>query len=120
MDALSAVTFRIRRGPRSKPLVVHADRLWGTHPPEGYTWDDLSEGSAPSEEEVLEAEEDLGLFPQVEGAEALPAVSPPVLVGPAAWSPESSVVEEAPAETRTSGRTRRPPVRMADYVLEDP
>ena len=120
VDALSAVTFRIRRGPRSKPLVVHADRLWGSHPPEGYTWDDLSEGSAPSEEEVLEAEEDLGLFPQVEGAEALPAVSPPVLVGPAAWSPESSVVEEAPAETRTSGRTRRPPVRMADYVLEDP
>lgn len=40
IEALTDVTFRIRRGPRQHSRVVHADRLWAYHGRGSYTWDD--------------------------------------------------------------------------------
>ena len=43
---LSDVTYRIKKGTRAKPKVVHANRLWKCHDP-SFTWENLSGGNRP-------------------------------------------------------------------------
>ena len=59
---LSNVTYRIRRGPRAKPKVVHANRLWKCHSPK-FTWkgtceDDNQDEEAPAQGVAVETAHD--------------------------------------------------------------
>lgn len=97
---ISAVTFRIRRGPRTRALVVHADRLWKVYGPGEYTWGPHSEDGSEYEQEDMD------------GA-----------VGDVPLSPEEE--EEGQEEEKEKGRAVGRPRRMRklpawseDYVLE--
>ena len=98
----SDVLYRVQKGPKSKPKVVHHDRLKAYHGPNVPDWLECCEVSVPEES-------------------GLPGAS---TQGPA--SPQSVVVESrnppntasvpAPA-VRRPRREVRPPVRMRDYQL---
>ncbi|KAK3892901.1 hypothetical protein Pcinc_003267 [Petrolisthes cinctipes] len=58
LDRLSNVTYQIRGGRKSHPMVVHVNHLWQYHGPGQYSWDGSGESCSPADEDV---EEDIEL-----------------------------------------------------------
>ncbi|MPC18766.1 hypothetical protein E2C01_011659 [Portunus trituberculatus] len=52
LEKVSEVTFRIRRGQRGKPNIIHADRLWRYHGPGKFTWGQAPCDSSSEEEDA--------------------------------------------------------------------
>ena len=104
MKSLRDVIYRIQKGPKTKPKVVHHDRLRPYQGPNVPDW--LTEGSAPKEPEQ-------------------PAVpkSPVVASSPAPTLPKSVARESRDPRRSSPGtvpavRAVRTPMRMHDYLLE--
>ena len=80
VEALTDVTFRIRRGAKQRSRVVHSDRLWnytdrgqytweeGNGPPDQASWDE--DGDGPSDETSQ-----AGNAPMTQEADRLPDVN---------------------------------------------
>ena len=58
-EVLSDVTYRIRRGLRSRPRVVHVDRLWAHHGAEEYSWGDERPQEEAEDGASVQGNEDL-------------------------------------------------------------
>ncbi len=56
MERLNDVTYRIKRGERTKPKVVHVSRLWKYHGRGQYTWNEVHQepdiGESGSDDEA--------------------------------------------------------------------
>ena len=108
-EVLSDVTYRIRRGLRIRPRVVHVDCLWAYHGAGEYSWGD----ERPQEE----AEDGAS----VEGSEDLDEVS-------ALWEDEAVGIttptrEEAAVAASAMDQLRRrrwPPAWAGDYLMDEP
>ena len=109
-EVLSDVTYRIRRGSRSRPRVVHVDRLWAYHGAGEYSW-----GADGSQEKAEDGA-------SIEGSENedLDELS-------ALWEDEVASVttptqEEAAVATSAMDRPRRgrrPPIWTGDYMMDE-
>ena len=116
IEKVSEVTFRIRRGQRGKPKIIHADRLWRYHGPGKFTW-----GQAPcdrsSEEEEAALDVDAGDVTRPDagllGSEDAGAATSED------EDAESVVGDSPPAAACRPPRQRRPPRRLQDYILDE-
>ena len=115
VEALSTVTYRIRRGPRGKPKVVHVDRLWRYYGPGRFTW---VQGDDDADEDV-DGDGDLSGLAQVfEEAD-----SSEVEEHPEENLRDEDVREENEDDMSSPGtshprRTIRRPGRYVDFVLD--
>ena len=124
VEALTDVTFRIRRGPRQRSRVVHADRLWAYHGRGNYTWGDAD---SPPDQASSEGEEDRSTDA---AGEIDDSDGPPYQASQG--DDETSQTGDAPmtqgveadrqqcghttAPARRPSRYRRPPYWMDDYL----
>jgi len=99
---MSDVLYRVQKGPKSKPKVVHHDRLKAYHGPNVPDWLECCEVSVPEESEHPGASTQAPVSPQS------------VVVG--SVNPPNTASVPAPA-VRRPRREVRPPVRMRDYQL---
>ena len=99
---MSDVLYRVQKGPKSKPKVVHHDRLKAYHGPNVPDWLECCEVSVPKESEHPGASTQAPVSPQS------------VVVG--SVNPPNTASVPAPA-LRRPRREVRPPVRMRDYQL---
>ena len=51
-DRITDVTLRIRRGPLTRPMVVHVDRLWKYYGPGNFTWGGLAEAETSNHDDA--------------------------------------------------------------------
>ena len=112
LKRINDLVYRIQLGPRSKPKVVHFNRLWryqGENPPQWFA--KTSTGSSPSspsgDHAGKTANDDEGADPEVEDAD------------PEVESAVESVPESSSAPRR-SGRQRRRPERYAPEAVGHP
>lgn len=123
VERVSEVTYRIRRGTRGRPKVVHVDRLWRYHGPGRYTWGPEQEaGDASSEhgDDIMSPpDHTLGEDCDAEREDVSPSsddgdVAPEV--------EEASTDRNAPAGGGSAPRPRRQrkrPRRFDDFLLEE-
>ncbi|KAK3893578.1 hypothetical protein Pcinc_002643 [Petrolisthes cinctipes] len=64
LDRLLDITYRIQGGRKSRPRVVHVNRLWQYHGSGQYSCDGSEESCSPADEDV---EEDIGVEVQEDG-----------------------------------------------------
>lgn len=116
IEKVSEVTFRIRRGQRGKPKIIHADRLWRYHGPGKFTW-----GQAPCDSSSEEEEAALAIVAEdVTGPDAGLVGSEDGGAGTSGdEEAESGVGDSPPAAARRPPRQRRPPRRLQDYILDE-
>ena len=105
---MSDVLYRIQKGSKSKPKVVHHDRLKPYRGPNVPDW--LSESSAPKQTESHRASEN-----PVKTSSPGPTSPQSVAVEPR--NPPSAEPAPVPA-VRRPRRVVRPPARMQDYQLD--
>ena len=106
---MSDVLYRIQKGSKTKPKVVHHDRLKAYHGPNVPDW--LSKSSASKEAGAPRDTEDPATI-----SSPCPTLPHSVAVE-ARVHPPSAELAPVPAGQRPK-RTVRPPVRMQDYPLD--
>ena len=102
MKTMSDVLYRVKKGPKSRPKVVHHDRLKAYHGPNVPDWMEWCEVSAAEDTE----------HPR----DATQAPMSPQSVVVESGNPPNTAPVPAPA-VRRPRRAVRPPVRMQDYRL---
>jgi len=129
VEVLSDVTYRIRRGARCRPRVVHVDRLWAYHGPGQYSWgterypgDDGEDASSTTGSDIAS----VGGFAGEGGGEGVSPLpdgdtSATALDDPCSPAPQDSGEQAASpaAPSRRPRRTRQPPQWMRDYVVDE-
>ena len=134
-DRITDVTFRIRRGPWTRPLVVHADRLWRYYGPGTFTWggladaeDSNSDGGELGSSSSTATTDDEDVLAYATGGpseEALAPLGSLLVQGEdttgdqrAGATDDTDQEQEAVGEGRPR-RTRRVPRWTADFVMGD-
>ena len=102
MKRMSDVLYRVQKGSKSKPKVVHHDRLKAYHGPNVPDWLECCEVSAPKESGHSGASTQALMSPQSVVVES--------------GNPSNTAPVPAPA-VRRPRRAVRAPVRMQDYQL---
>ncbi|KAG0718414.1 hypothetical protein GWK47_000798 [Chionoecetes opilio] len=131
VEVISDVTFRIRRLPRRRTMVVHADRLWRYYGSGHYSWEDGTERDVLTPEPCgSEGDEERAFWPEEEDAgdmRLVPLTSLEPSEQAAAEEPTSVPVDVGDSEVQAAGlggarpkRPRRTPRWMEDFILEGP
>ncbi|KAK8388388.1 hypothetical protein O3P69_020407 [Scylla paramamosain] len=121
-DRITDVAFRIRRGPRTRPMVVHADRLWRYYGPGTFTWGGLEDAEASNSDEELGCSSPMAMTDDdVEYAtEEPPGEVPAPLESPLAGREDDTINQRTGVvdgtnqeqETVEEGRPRRTHLRL--------
>ena len=123
LERLSDVTYRIRRTERTKPKVVHVNRLWRYHGPGNYTWNNYrhpaADENARDVQDREEVDDDIGLLDLSAEGDNLPASAD--VPGTPQEADDDEAHQETDAQEAPSRRQRqrRRPQRYDDYYVFD-